>query len=72
MDAFGMHAPAVIVPHTSNRQYWTKKQSRNSQRDKIVGRQLKQSGWNVIRIWEHELRNSTRVLVRIERARQAK
>jgi len=57
---------------TSNRQYWTKKQSRNSQRDKIVGRQLKQSGWNVIRIWEHELRNSTRVLVRIERARQAK
>jgi DNA mismatch endonuclease, patch repair protein len=73
VDGCFWHAcPRCYRAPTSNREYWTKKRLRNSQRDKIVGRQLKQSGWNVVRIWEHELRSSTRVLKRIERVLQGK
>ena len=39
-----------------NRAYWEQKISRNVSRDKVVTRQLKQSGWSVIRFWEHEMK----------------
>ncbi|MDR3195558.1 MAG: very short patch repair endonuclease [Endomicrobium sp.] len=40
--------------------YWTAKIIRNKKRDKDIAEYLKQSGWQVIRIWECELKNKNR------------
>lgn len=40
------------VPKT-NRNYWVPKLKRNVARDELVTASLRQSGWTVLRIWEH-------------------
>jgi DNA mismatch endonuclease (patch repair protein) len=71
VDGCFWHAcPRCYRAPTSNKQYWIEKRDRNARRDKLVGKLLRQSGWAVLRIWEHELRNSKRVLKRIQLARQ--
>jgi DNA mismatch endonuclease (patch repair protein) len=54
----------------NNRAFWLKKLTGNKGRDRLVTRALRQSGWRVLRIWEHELarRNAARLLLRIRRA----
>ncbi len=54
----------------NNRAFWSKKLSANKARDRLVTRTLRQIGWRVLRIWEHELgrKNVTRLLQRISRA----
>jgi DNA mismatch endonuclease (patch repair protein) len=39
----------------SNRKYWDAKIIRNRARDRYVTKALRQRGWRIIRIWEHEL-----------------
>ncbi len=50
--------------------YWASKLARNKSRDRSVARTLRQRGWRILRIWEHELtrKNQTRLLRRIRRA----
>lgn len=36
-----------------NKGYWSAKLDRNKQRDQLVTERLKESGWRVLRIWEH-------------------
>lgn len=43
-----------ILPST-HQEYWNKKISRNMKRDKENTIRLEQSGWRVLRIWEHEV-----------------
>lgn len=43
------------IPKT-RRKFWEKKIERNIQRDKEVGIYYRKERWNVIRIWEHELK----------------
>ena len=38
----------------ANSDYWTAKLLRNVERDREVDARLRQAGWGVIRIWEHE------------------
>lgn len=38
-----------------NQEYWSPKLRRNAERDKVQTLLLRQEGWTVIRIWEHEL-----------------
>ena len=47
--------------------YWVPKLARNRSRDRLVIRKLRQGGWSVLRIWEHELtrKNEPRLLQRI-------
>jgi len=42
----------------SNREYWTGKINRNVERDRRVSDELTASGWSVVRIWEHEIREN--------------
>jgi DNA mismatch endonuclease (patch repair protein) len=37
----------------SNREYWNLKLARNLARDRRVDSALMESGWTVLRIWEH-------------------
>ena len=38
----------------TNQSYWTQKIARTRERDSEAGLLLQQSGWTVLRIWEHE------------------
>jgi DNA mismatch endonuclease, patch repair protein len=40
---------------TSNHAFWKNKIKKNKDRDRLVTRTLKRSGWRVIRIWQHDL-----------------
>jgi DNA mismatch endonuclease (patch repair protein) len=42
----------------SNAAFWRNKIARNRTRDRLVSKTLKQSGWKVLRIWEHALRRA--------------
>src|ERR1035437_9352633 len=57
-------------PPRSNQAYWQNKMIRNKDRDRSVSRALREKGWRVLRVWEHELarKNEIRLLRRIQRA----
>lgn len=46
-----------IMPK-SNQTYWELKIARNKLRDSAVNRLYRAKSWNIIRIWEHEIRNN--------------
>ncbi len=52
----------------NNRAFWLKKLAANKARDRLVTRTLRQRGWRVLRIWEHELtrKNEARLMRRLE------
>jgi DNA mismatch endonuclease (patch repair protein) len=45
------------VPQT-NKKFWKKKIVRNIDRDREVDSHYKKIDWNIIRIWEHDLKNN--------------
>ena len=51
-----------------NRRYWREKISRNAARDRATTRLLRQTGWRVLRFWEHALANPENVVSRIASA----
>ena len=46
------------MPKT-NTEFWTAKIARNQERDQEVWRKLEAKGWNVIIVWECELKNDS-------------
>jgi DNA mismatch endonuclease, patch repair protein len=53
----------------TNHAFWKKKLQMNKKRDRLVTRTLRQRGWRVLRVWQHEL--SKRVEARcVERVRK--
>ena len=44
----------------SNTEYWNKKIDNNVKRDELVYQQLSELGWNVIKVWECELKKDKR------------
>ncbi len=53
-----------------NSAFWEKKFRSNKRHDRIVNKLLHENGWNVLRIWEHELLKTkrSRLMKRINRA----
>ena len=53
----------------NNRAFWKKKLEANKKRDREVTRILLRQGWQVLRIWEHELKAKyeARLLAKIKR-----
>ena len=55
----------------SRQEYWDAKIERNAARDRLVNGLLKRMNWRVIRIWEHQIRDSTgraKVIARVAAA----
>ncbi len=55
----------------TNKKYWIDKIERNKRRDRKTSKALREKGWMVIRIWEHELKSEAsfkRKLRRIQKA----
>jgi DNA mismatch endonuclease (patch repair protein) len=67
---FWHDCPKHATKPKNNRAFWQRKFSANKTRDRLVTRALRKLGWQVLRIWEHELtrKNETRLLARIQRA----
>lgn len=56
----------------NNRMFWKRKLAMNKARDLFVNRELTKQGWQVVRIWEHDLvKNSQRCIRRIHNALEA-
>lgn len=56
---------------STNRQFWQDKLTGNVLRDRRVNRQLRRSGWTVLRIWEHAVFDEQKLqnaIARIESA----
>lgn len=45
----------------SNKQYWEQKIERNRKRARAVNRILRSKGWIIVRLWEHDLRDSRKM-----------
>lgn len=43
----------------ANRNFWKRKFERNVERDRLVKRELKSMGWDVIVLWEHEMKKDS-------------
>lgn len=56
----------------NNRPFWGEKLKGNRDRDRFVTRNLRQAGWEVIRVWEHEIAKPERIAKRILRVIQTK
>lgn len=59
----------------SNVDYWSKKLSRNKQRDIAVTSYYTERNWNILRIWEHEIKSDfpgtiARIIDFINRSKQ--
>ena len=50
--------PKHATKPKSNAAFWRKKFAANKARDRRVNRMLRAAGWQVLRVWEHELRRS--------------
>lgn len=55
----------------SNRSFWEPKLQANVARDRRATRLLRDAGWSVLRVWEHELRDMERIVKRVERRLKA-
>jgi DNA mismatch endonuclease (patch repair protein) len=53
---FWHKCPKCYSPPKSNREYWLPKIRDNVKRDKNCKKKLKQAGYKVVVIWEHEIR----------------
>ncbi len=47
--------PECFIKPETNKGFWNKKIDSNVKRGNIVNSELKEKGWKVLRIWEHEL-----------------
>jgi DNA mismatch endonuclease (patch repair protein) len=53
---FWHKCPEDFQEPETRKEFWMKKIHSNVERDKKVNEQLRNDGWKVIRIWEHEIK----------------
>lgn len=58
--------PKCNLKPSTNEEFWIAKICKNRSRDKHVNIVLKKKNWNVVRFWEHNLKNANKVLARLE------
>lgn len=54
---FWHRCPVHFQMPENNRQFWQDKISANVRRDRKVTQQLEVNGWQVVRVWEHEVKS---------------
>jgi len=59
--------PRHFIKPRNHAAFWRKKIAANRTRDRLVARTLRKLGWEVLRVWEHELtrKNEARLLRRL-------
>jgi DNA mismatch endonuclease (patch repair protein) len=67
---FWHRCPEHASDPKANSDYWTQKLTRNVERDRRVDHELRDAGWTVIRVWEHE--DPEKAALRVELAVRAR
>lgn len=57
-DFWHGHTKRFVIPKT-NRNYWMEKIEQNRARDKKVNSVLKKEGWEILRLWEYDIKNNS-------------
>ncbi len=52
---------------STRREFWIPKLTRNAERDRQVGRQLRKLGWRVLTVWECEIDKLAKLEARVRR-----
>jgi len=67
---FWHSCPKHATQPASNKTFWKAKLARNKKRDRLVGRTLRLRGWQVLRIWQHDLsrKHEQRLVSKIRKA----
>ena len=60
---FWHKCPLHFQEPDTRKEFWIKKIDRNVERDKEINRKLEETGWEVIRIWEHQVRENPDLVV---------
>lgn len=55
---------------SDNRTYWEQKIFGNVARDRKLSRHLKQSGWSVVRFWEHDMKGGRAFTAKMNRMKR--
>ena len=55
---FWHKCPKCFRLPNSNKEYWSKKIQKNTERDKKINQILESKGWKVLRVWEHEIKKN--------------
>jgi DNA mismatch endonuclease (patch repair protein) len=55
---FWHKCPQCFAEPKSNREYWLPKIEKNVARDRAANEKLQEMGWNVIRVWEHDVKKN--------------
>jgi len=63
-SCFWHGCPKHLRMPKSNVDYWNNKIKRNKERDDATNREYKNSGWQVVRIWEHDVKTSLETTIR--------
>ena len=63
--------PLHATSPKTNADFWKRKLKANKDRDRLVNRTLRNQGWKVLRIWEHELvrKNEQKLLLKLRHLR---
>jgi DNA mismatch endonuclease (patch repair protein) len=56
--------PARYIKPKTNIAYWKAKVERNKKRDREVNKILRNKGWKVLRVWEHDIKASCETCVK--------
>ncbi len=67
---FWHSCPLHSTTPKNNRDFWIKKLKSSKDRDIVVNRELHKLGWKVVRVWEHELKFPTKVVLKLKKALQ--
>lgn len=57
--------PECFREPKTNTEFWMKKINGNVERDQKITKELEDSGWTVLRFWEHEVRKDTENIISI-------
>lgn len=63
-SCFWHKCPRHFRMPSSNKSYWKSKMNRNLKRANEVNKKLKKEGWKVIRIWEHNIKESNKRILK--------
>jgi DNA mismatch endonuclease (patch repair protein) len=60
---FWHKCPIHFQEPDTRKEFWINKINRNVERDKEINRRLEEIGWEVIRVWEHQVRENPDLVV---------
>lgn len=69
---FWHKCPKCYKEPATRKGFWLPKIKRNAERDKEVNKEFMEKNWKILRIWEHEIKNNAKGVIKKARGRCCK